>query len=345
MKEDDNMKKRIALLLVFCLLAGLLSGCKAPAEPEPEANAQEESSIPSTLALVVAGSFGDKALFDSAREGVDQLGRDSDMKVTTIECNNENYESQMRSAADQSDIVVCVGQEFSSIETVAPDYPDVKFLWIDHETSKPMDNVLNITYAQNEGAFLAGYIAAALSMNGCIGVVGGEDNDTVNDYIVGYRQGADAYNPEVRVEVNYTGTSDDAASGKECALALHAQGADIIFQAASDAGMGVFEAAREDNFYAIGADFDQKYIAPEFILCSMKKEVGQSIYSAVKAYMDGDASRFGTTWVAGLSDECVSIGYGTPDMEQLVPNPLKDQIVVMTEKIISGEITVDSTRQ
>ncbi len=343
------MKKLTALLLLFCLLACLLSGCKAqtPAAPpdvsEPEPSA--EDAAPASLALVVAGTFGDRSFYDSSREGVNMLAEDCGMKITTIECNNENHEPQMRNAADENDIVVCVGWEFYDIETVAPDYPDVKFIWIDNATSEPIDNVLNITYAQNEGSFLAGYIAAALSVNGCIGAVGGEDSDTINDFIVGYKQGAAAYNPEIRVEVNYTGTYDDAAIGKECALALHDQGADIIFQIASAAGAGVFEAAREADFYAIGVDCDQKYIDPERIICSMKKEVGQSIYRAVKDYLDGSASRFGTTWVTGLSDGYVGIGYGTPDMEQLVPNPLKEQIELMAQKIISGEITVDSTRQ
>lgn len=343
MRKDYDMKKLTALVLVFCLLTCMLSGCKSKTPDKPDSAEPQEG--PATLALVVAGSFGDRSFYDSSREGVNQLAQDCSIKVTTIECNNENHEPQMRNAADHNDIVVCVGWEFYDIETVAPDYPDVKFIWIDNATSEPIDNVLNITYAQNEGSFLAGYIAAALSTNGCIGAVGGEDSDTINDFIVGYKQGAAAYNPEVRVEVNYTGTYDDAAVGKECALALHDQSADIIFQIASAAGAGVFEAAREENFYAIGVDCDQKYIDPEYIICSMKKEVGQSIYQAVKDYLNGDASRFGTTWVTGLSDGYVGIGYGTPEMEQQVPNPLKDQIEVMTQKIVSGEITVESTRQ
>ena len=104
-------------------------------------------------------------------------------------------------------------------------------------TSEPVANVLNITYAQNEGSFLAGYIAAAMSESGTVGAVGGEDSDTINDFIVGYTQGAEYYGTEngkaVNVVKNYAGTYDDPAKGKECALALHDQGADVIFQIAS----------------------------------------------------------------------------------------------------------------
>lgn len=129
----------------------------------------------------------------------------------------------MKNAADQADVVVCVGWEFYDVETIAPEYPNVKFIWIDNATSEPVANVLNITYAQNEGSFLAGYIAAAMSESGTVGAVGGEDSDTINDFIVGYTQGAEYYGTEngkaVNVVKNYAGTYDDPAKGKECALA------------------------------------------------------------------------------------------------------------------------------
>lgn len=89
---------------------------------------------------------------------------------------------------------------------------------------------------------------------------------------------------------NYSNTYDDPAVGKDCAIALNDQGADVIFQIASACGDGVFEAAKEKGFYAIGVDSDQKYIDPEVIICSMKKEVGSSIYDAVKSYLAATAA-------------------------------------------------------
>lgn len=105
----------------------------------------------------------DRSFYDSSKEGVDRLAKDFGVQVSTIECNNENHATQMKNAADQADVVVCVGWEFYDVETIAPEYPNVKFIWIDNATSEPVANVLNITYAQNEGSFLAGYIAAAMS--------------------------------------------------------------------------------------------------------------------------------------------------------------------------------------
>ena len=206
--------------------------------------------------------------------------------------------------------------------------------------------MLNITYAQNEGSFLAGYVAAKMSTSGVIGAVGGEDSGTINDFLVGYAQGAKYANPDVAVEIQYSNTYDDPAVGKECALALNEKGADVIFQVASKCGDGVFEAAQEAGFYAIGVDSDQKYIADDVIICSMCKQVGDSIYDAVKQYMEkgDDCGLFGTTWTADMATGYVGVSYGEEGSTQQVSDELKAEVEALKDKIISGEIVVDTTR-
>ena len=330
------MKKFVAVLLCLVMVLAVVACGKKAAE-------QSDKTV---VAIVVAGTFGDRSFYDSSKAGGDRLAKDFDnVEVKYIECNNDNHVVQMRNAADVSNIVVCVGWEFYDIETVAPEYPNVDFIWIDNATENPVSNVLNITYAQNEGSFLAGYVAAATSKSGVIGAVGGEDSDTINDFIVGYKQGAAYAKADAKVEVNYTNDYDDPAKGKECAKALHDKGADVIFQIASKAGDGVFEAAQEGGFYAIGVDSDQKYINDAVIICSMKKEVGTSIYDAIAKYLSGDKSLWGTTWVANLSDGYVSIGYGEAGSTQQVPDDVKAAVEDLAKKITSGEIKVDSTRK
>ena len=315
------MKKLLALLLAAVMLLGLLAGCGKTEDKSTEDTKGDTAAV--KLALVVAGKFGDRSFYDSSKEGAEpprsrsrRSGHDHRVQQRKPRHPDEN-------AADGADIVVCVGWEFYNVETIAPEYPDVKWIWIDNATSAPVANVLNITYAQNEGSFLAGYIAAAMSANGSVGAVGGEDSDTINDFIVGYEQGAKYYgtehNKEIAVNHNYSMTYDDPAVGKDCAIALNDAGADVIFQIASACGDGVFEAAKEKGFYAIGVDSDQKYIDPDVIICSMKKEVGDSIYEAVKAFVAGDDSRLGTTWVADLATGFVGIGYGDEGATQQVP--------------------------
>ena len=341
------MKKLLSVLLCAVMVLSLAACGKkenAPT-PGPDPNGETEGL---TVALVVAGKLGDRSFYDSSKEGLDRMVADLGVTPIVIECNNENHDIQMKNAAEKANIVVCVGWEFYNVETIAPDYPEVNWIWVDNATSAPVSNVLNITYAQNEGSFLAGYIAAAMSDSGVVGAVGGEDSDTINDFIVGYKQGAEYYAAEkggsVKVETNYSNDYDDPAKGKECAKALHDLGADVIFQIASKAGDGVFEAAQEGGFYAIGVDSDQKYIADDVIICSMKKEVGTSIYEAIKAYLNGDTSLWGTTWIADMSNGYVGIGYGEEGSTQQVPDEVKAEVEALAAKIVSGEIKVDTTR-
>ena len=332
------MKKFIALLLSFAMIACLFAACGSGQQSEGT-----QSDL--TLALVVAGNFGDRSFYDSSNEGVTRLENEG-VTVKRIECGNEKHTEQIYNAADVANVVVLVGWEFYDVEAVALEYPDVRFIWIDNATSAPVANVLNITYAQNEGSFLAGYVAAKLSETGVIGAVGGQDQDTINDFIVGYKQGALYANPDVKVEVQYSNTYDDPAVGKECALALNEKGADVIFQIASKCGDGVFEAAQEGGFYAIGVDSDQKFIAPEVIICSMCKQVGNSIYDAVKQYMakGDDCGLFGTTWIADMATGYVGLAYGEDGAEQQISNEIKAEVEELAKKIVAGEIVVDTTR-
>lgn len=329
------MKKSILLLLAAVML---LSLCVVTAQADDL-----------TVAVVVAGTFGDRSFYDSSKAGLDRLEAEKGISAIAIECNNENHDIQLRNAAEKADVVIGVGWEFYNIEEIAPDYPEVKFIWIDNATYEPIDNLLNITYAQNEGSFLAGYIAAAVTNSGVIGAVGGEDADTINDFIVGYKQGAEYYGTEkgkdIKVEVNYSNTYDDPAVGKDCAIALNDLGADVIFNIASAAGDGIYEAGAERGFYAIGVDSDQKYINPDVIICSMKKEVGTSIFDAVSKLIDGDDSQFGTTWVADMATGYIGIGFGEDGMPQQVPDEVKAEITGIAQKIIDGEIVVETTRQ
>ena len=299
---------------------------------------------------MVSSAFGDKSFNDSAKEGADKLAQDYGVKIKTIECQEENFKQYMVQAAEESDIVVPVGWQFYEIPEVAKEYPDTKFIWVDNEAEGIADlpNVLCITYAQNEGSFLAGYIAAKMSKSGVVGAVGGEQNTTIDDFIVGYRQGALYANPVIKVVTNYANTYEDPAKGKECALALHNQGADVIFQIAGNTGNGVFAAAQEAGFYAIGVDQDQKISAPEYdkqIICSMKKEVGLSIYDTIKTFIEEEKWEGARVWTADMATGYVSIAYGNEDSEQQISDAIKSEVEEIAGKIVSGDIVVDTTRQ
>ncbi|MDO4548943.1 MAG: BMP family ABC transporter substrate-binding protein [Clostridia bacterium] len=322
---------------VFAIVIALVFALSAAAFAE---------SQPLRVAAVLSGSLGDRSFYDSANDGIAQLTAKYDnVQGTVIECKNDAsmFTSNLISAAESNDIVIAVGWEFwDALTEYVPQLPDTKFIFIDNGLDGVGDNLLSITYAQNEGSFLVGYIAGKLSQTGKVGAVGGEDSDTINDFIVGYEAGAKLANPEIECLRQYAGTYDDPAKGKECALALYDLGCDIVFQIASKTGEGVFEAASETGNLAIGVDSDQKYINPDVIICSMIKMVNTSIVTAVSNYIDDGVFEGGTIWSADMATGFIDVGYGDETMTQQVSDELKAEVAAIKADIISGAIEVPS---
>ena len=222
--------------------------------------------------------------------------------------------------------------------------PDTKFIFVDNGMTGH-DNLLAITYKENQGSFLAGYIAMKLSKTGKVGVIGGENSDTINNFVVGYKQGALYANPDGTVlDPVYTDDYEAPDKGKEAALSLYSQGADVVYAVAGKTGLGVFEAAQEQGKYAVGVDSDQKYINPDVIICSMLKRVGDSVYDVISNYLEDGVFDGGTIWNADMSSGLVGLGYGDDTMTQQVSDELKAEVEALAEKIIAGEIEVESTR-
>ena len=324
------MKKLLGLILVIAMVLSM--GLSATAEEGLK------------VAVVLSGATGDRSFYDSANEGLQALvASDLGIQGTLIECKNDAsmFTTNLIAAAEDNDIVIAVGWEFwDALTEYAPQLPDTKFIFIDNGLDGVGDNLMSITYAQNEGSFLVGYIAGKLTQTGKIGAVGGEDSETINDFIVGYGAGAEYAREGCEVQVQYAGTYDDPAKGKELALALYDAGCDIVFQVASRTGEGVFEAAAERGLYAIGVDSDQKYINPDVIICSMIKQVNLSIEQAVTAYATEGTWMGGQIWVADMATGLIDVGYGDDTMVQQVSDELKAEVEEIKAQIIAGEIEV-----
>ncbi len=327
------MKKITALFLSLMLLFGCLPAFAQPVEKK-------------TVTLVVAGGLGDRSFYDSSNEGLQMLINEFGVDGRVMECKEDAslFTAQLISAAEISDYVVAVGWQFyDGLMEVAPAMPDVKFIYVDQEL-EGIANLVSIPYTANEGSFLVGYVAGKLTKSNRVGAVGGMSDPVINDFLVGFRQGARYASSAVQVELIYSYTYEDPSKGKECALTLFERGCDVVFAVAGKTGEGVIEAAAEKGKYAIGVDADQKYINPDVIVASMKKNVGLSIYTAIKDDMVSGVWKGGTAWLADMASGFVDIGYGTEDMVQQVSDELKAKVESIKQLIISKKIVVDTTR-
>ncbi len=318
---------------MICVVLVLLMVC-------PIALAQEKPSV----ALLVAGSLGDRSFSDSAYEGLMRLERELGLKVKVMECNRESdcFKQKVWEAAQEYDVVVAISYEFEAgLREVAPLMPDVKFIQVENVLTG-IENVMCINFAQNEGSFLVGYIAAKLSATDTVGAMVGMDLPNMNEFVVGFEAGAKYAGENTKVLVRYAGTFEDPAAGEAQTLALYEEGCDVVFGVAGKTGDGVFAAAKDKGIYVIGVDQDQKYIDPEHIACSMVKEVGEVVFASVADYVNNGAFRGGENWQATMAAGFVSVGYGDETMPQQVNEELKKEVEALSQRIMDGTIVVPS---
>jgi basic membrane protein A len=288
------------------------------------------------------GGKDDKSFNAAAWEGVRRAAQDFPIHLRDVEPGDPtSIEPCMRAFAERGyDLIIGVGFAQAPImDQVARDYPNLKFAIIDGVIDSP--NVASLIFKEHEGSFLVGMIAGSLTRTDKIGFVGGMDIPLIHKFKTGYEEGAKYANPNVQVFENYVGVTDGAwnnpGKGKELAAAQIDRGADILFQAAGNSGLGVFDAAEETKKLAIGVDSNQNWVKPGFILTSMIKRVDVSVYNAVQDLVDG---RFkGGIHLFGLEND--GVGYALDQYnEKLIPQSVLDEVERAKKEIIAGRIKV-----
>lgn len=353
------MKRMFMLVLVIIMVASLgLTGCSTKA---PEVSTEGEEG-PLKIAVLLNGNLGDKSFFDSANEGAKEVQAKFGAVTKVIEMGSDQmkWEPTLADVSEEDwDIIVCgTWQMQEYLEKIAPEYPEKKYILFDAAvdySNGNFGNIYSINYKQNEGSFLAGVLAAKITTSdmelanpeNIIGFVGGMDIPVINDFLVGYVQGAQYVDPEIKIAISYIGDFFDSAKGKEMALAQYNQKVDLVFPVASQAGLGALDAAKSEKKYAIGVDSDQAMIfkgsdneKAELILSSVLKRVDQSLVRAIELEIEGKLP-WGTAEALGLNEE--SIGLAKNEYyDKNIPQELRDLVEEISAKIISGEIKVDT---
>lgn len=262
--------------------------------------------------------------------------------------NPTSIEPAMRAFAERNyDLIIGIGfAQTPIIELVARDYPNTRFAIVDGVSDLP--NVASLVFKEHEGSYLVGMLAAKTSKSGTIGFLGGMDIGLIHRFRGGYEEGARAVNPNIRVIPNYVGVTDAAwnnpGKGKEIALAQISKGADVIFTAAGNSGLGAFDAVeqagKEDGratHFVIGVDANQNMVKPGFVLTSMVKRVDNAVYSIIQDVVNG---QFKTGFhVYGLNED--GVGYAMDENNKpLITPEMIQQVEEAKKKIISGEIKV-----
>ena len=320
-------------------------------------------------ALLLNGNLGDKSFYDSANEGLerlrDELGEDVfDFKVEQMggtAADEAKWEPTLLDYCDTGDydvIIMGTWQMADALARAAEEYPDQKFIFFDEEfdfegNGNP-ENVYNVMYKQNEVSYLVGAAAAMMTTddsiegidpdNHIIGFLGGMDNSVINDFLVGYIQGAADIDPDIEVAVGFVGDFVDSTKGKDIALSQYQSGADVGFNVAGNAGLGQIEAAKDEGKYAFGVDSDQAALLPDYadyIPTSALKNVGQSLYLAIQKDMLGEL-KYGTEETYGFKEGGVAL-VKDAHYEKMLPENIRTKLDELEQSIIDGDIVVNTS--
>ncbi len=276
---------------VLACFAGalILAGCGSPAGPSSKV---EETPVGKqiTVGLVFdKGGLGDKSFNDSANRGLMQAEAEFHVKAKTVESKSEgDYQANLEALAEQgADLIIAVGISMKdAVEEAAKKHPSQKFAIVDANVKAP--NVRSLLFKEEEGSYLAGYLAGLVTKTNKLGFVGGMDFPLIRKFQYGYQAGALASNPKVEfLPAKFTGDWVNIDLGKASAKFLFAGGADIVYHAAGRAGLGVISAATEENKMAIGVDSDQDDLSPGHVLTSMIKHVDVAVAGTIKDVVAG----------------------------------------------------------
>jgi basic membrane protein A and related proteins len=326
------------LLVALCALALAISGpaCNMGARSEAD-----KSKVHVGIVFDIGGK-DDRSFNASAWEGVKHAAKDFPIVLRDVEPGDPtSVEPAIRAFAERNyDLVIGVGFEQQPVvERVAKDYPNVNFVIIDGVIDLP--NVACLVFKEHQGSYLVGMIAAMKSQTGTVGFIGGMDIPLIHKFETGYEEGARAVNPNVNIIANYVGVTPAAwnnpGQGKELALAQIGKGADVIFTAAGNSGLGAFDAVEQQNKFVIGVDSDQNWVKPGHVLTSMVKRIDNAVYQIVKDRVSGQFTA--GIHVYGLENE--GVGYAVDQYNQSLITPeMTQRVEEAKQKIINGQIQV-----
>jgi basic membrane protein A and related proteins len=284
------------------------------------------------------GGLNDRGFNELANDG--RKRAESELGIETrvlISKSNGDYVPNLSTLAQQQfDIIVSNGFLMGeATDTVATKFPNSHFAIIDFPAADiKAKNVTGLLFAEQEGGYLAGYLAGLWAKDNnakAVSTVGGQKLPPVDRFIAGFQAGAKKAYPGIETLNGYSQDFEDQAKCKEIALDQIAKGSKVVFQVAGGCGLGALDAAKEKGVQGIGVDKDQGFLGPH-VMTSVVKKVDVAVFDAIKATQDGTI-KGDTDTVANVENGGVGLGKFNTEGQKYA-----DQIKKIQDQIASGEI-------
>ncbi len=333
---------------VLVAAAGCGSSTKT-ASPASNGGSSSPSGTHLKVAYMVPGTLGDLGFFDSGERGIKKVASTLGDKTTTVEGGANATSTWVRDLQGLSNgswnvIVTGSAQVPQQLQQVAQQFPKQHYIMFDDTVALP--NVASINYRSNDGAFLAGALAALVAdapgtfpkdagASKTVGIVGGQTIPVIQDFVVGFEKGAKLVDPSIKVLTSYVGSFTDPQTAYNQAQDMYHRGAAVVFAAAGGSGLGVLKASNALNRYSIGVDSNQNATYPKNVLASDLKQVDNSVFDLVNLAQKGKLA-YGKTYIYGLQNNGVAL----VENDALVPAAIRNKLTTYDSEVKSGKVTV-----
>jgi basic membrane protein A len=304
---------------------------------------------PATVALLFHQAGGIDLMTEA---GFDRGVTDFGLLAIERDASAEDANAALEALSQEGPDLIFALTLATDVDAAAARHPDIKYVALE-QRGPDLDNFKRVGFADEEGAYLAGAVAALKTETGRVGFIGGIDIPVIWRFHAGFVAGVRAVDPNVEVvsvyltaPPNYDGFVSDQL-GESTARTVYGDGVDVIFHAAGASGDGVFEAASrvsdetDTQLWVIGVDFDQYLTVgglrgpnwQRHILTSVVKRIDVAIYETMQQFVEGNYSAEAVEY--DLASNGIELSYSGGRIDQY-----KTQIEALREGIISGEISV-----
>ena len=258
----------------------------------------------------------------------------------------DNVEPNLRRLAQQgADLIIAHASGYNSAApAIATEFKVPVVVWDAKAGAVKKGLVSNVLTKAQEGAYLAGVLAAQMSKTGTLGIVVSASDENWFKQSGGYVQGARSINKNVKFKYGRIGQASyaDAAGGKRITQTVIAAGADVVFGMGDGSSFGMLQAvetakapAGATKVWFIDVIGDKRKIDKKGVLLSSELWDFAPIYTrAIKAVNSGT---FGTTYVLDAKNGLSLL------KTNKAPASAWAKVATAQKKIANGSIKVIST--
>lgn len=348
---QKRRKRLFAIVMVLILSCTFLAACGSKDEGEDakseetktEGEEGKKSAEDYKVAVLTIRKMTSPADLNTL-EGIDRLKDELGIDCKIIECVEiAEYKEQMQAVSEEGyDVVYFIYDNFlEAAKELAPMYPETEYigLWIDLPKEDQLANLKPLFFRPEQGAFMCGAQAGLMTKTNQVAFLGGGINPGIVTFLAGYEAGLKHTNPDCELVVSWANTFDDPLKGKELASSLYSRGVDIIFQAANQTGLGVFDAAKETGNFAIGVDVDQSDLAPDNIISSCLLDHGFATFDSISKAFNGEFTNEQVYY--GLQEGSPVIAVN----DKIVDQEITEKLEEIEKEIIDGKIEIPKTTE